>query len=100
MSKQKFVQRCQRGTAGDLRRSNFEVAGRDLRLTDDGLERAALDLIVIRHNDGDSGIVCLFLHYDVAASLPDGFEPVICENSANLVAGQDAELTQQLPLAV
>lgn len=85
--------------AADLRRSHFEVAGRDLRLTDDGLKRAALDLTVIRHDNGDSGIVRLFLHRDVAASLPDGFEPVICENRTNLLAGQNAELTQRLPLA-
>ena len=85
--------------AADLRRSHFKVTGRDLRLTDDGLERAALDLAVIRHDNGDSGIVRLFLHCNVAASLPDGFEPVICENRTNLLAGQNAELTQRLPLA-
>ena len=82
-----------------MRRSYLEVAGRNLRLTDDRLQRAALDLIVIRHDDGDSGIVCLLLHHDVATSLPDKLELMICENSAHFVAGQDAELTQRLPLA-
>ena len=68
--------RCQCGAAADLRRSHFEDAGGELRLTYDRLERAALDLVVIRHDDGDSGIVCLLLHHDVAASLPGHSAPV------------------------
>lgn len=80
-------------------KSSDEVTDGNLRLTNNGLERAELDLVVIGHNDGDRGIFCLFLHHDMAASLSDGFESMLCENSTNLAAGQDAKLTQQLPLA-
>lgn len=75
----------------------FELAAGYAGLTNDGLQRADPDLCVIRNRDRYGCVREFFLHDDMAPALTDLSESMPREDSADVLPGKDAQLTQQRP---
>jgi hypothetical protein len=80
--------------------SDFKLLTGDSRLANDRLESAELDFFMGRYRYRDRRSSHPLLHYNVTASLTYHFKAVPQQDLADLLSGQDSQVTQQLPQAV
>ena len=78
-----------------LSRFALEQLSRELRLTNDRMQRAEAKLFVIGNRNRNRRFTSAFLHHDMTATPANFSEPVCNKNRTDLRAGNDAELTQR-----
>ena len=67
------------------------------RLTDNGLQGANTDFVMIGYDHGRRRILQALLHHDMTAFAADFDEAVISDQSTGFFPGENSETTQPLP---
>ena len=75
----------------------LKLTTREAGLANDRLQSADANLVMVGDGNGYSTLRNCLLHYDVATAATNFFETRFSQNSANLLAGQEAQFNQPLP---